>query len=140
MVDPGIKKYTILKKDLPPVNQYNDYAVRYRIVSEDKNRFSHWSPIFILESKAVTAVSGQVSVSGNTVTAVWGDEEDRPKYDVFVNFDSAGYAYHGTTPIHTYSFIKTGTTSVRVAIQIESIEKIRQNELTIFQSSVISLV
>jgi hypothetical protein len=47
MPDAGIKKVTIFKNELPAVNANNvSYSVRYRIVSEDKNRFSAWSPIF----------------------------------------------------------------------------------------------
>lgn len=48
MVDFGIKKASIRHEDLPYVN-YDDtnlfYDVKYRIISEDKNRISHWSPI-----------------------------------------------------------------------------------------------
>ncbi len=48
MVDKNIKKNIILKKDLPgfigdPTQL--KYELRYRIISEDKNRLSHWSPI-----------------------------------------------------------------------------------------------
>ena len=53
MVDSNIKKITILKKDLPNYIGDNDslsYQVRYRVVSEDKNRSSHWSPIYKLGS------------------------------------------------------------------------------------------
>jgi hypothetical protein len=48
MADSGIKQTIIKSSDLPNVLG-NDtelkYTLRYRIVSEDKNRFSHWSPI-----------------------------------------------------------------------------------------------
>lgn len=53
MVDQNIKKVRILKKDLPNYVGNNDelfYQIRYRIVSEDKNRSSHWSPIHKLGS------------------------------------------------------------------------------------------
>ena len=53
MVDQNIKKVRILKKDLPNYVGNNDelfYQMRYRVVSEDKNRSSHWSPIHKLES------------------------------------------------------------------------------------------
>jgi len=53
MVDKNIKKVRILKKDLPNYIGNNDelfYQMRYRIVSEDKNRSSHWSPIYKLNS------------------------------------------------------------------------------------------
>lgn len=51
MVDIGIKKVIIKKSDLPnPVgnNTTLDYNIRYRVISEDQNRFSHWSPITTL--------------------------------------------------------------------------------------------
>ena len=53
MVDQNIKKVRILKKDLPNYIGNNDelfYQMRYRVVSEDKNRSSHWSPIHKLGS------------------------------------------------------------------------------------------
>lgn len=49
MVDSNIKKITILKKDLPNYigdNSSLSYQIKYRVVSEDKNRSSHWSPIY----------------------------------------------------------------------------------------------
>lgn len=52
MLDKNIKKFIIKKADLPNVIGDNDiltYNTRYRIVSEDKNRTSHWSKIFNLE-------------------------------------------------------------------------------------------
>jgi hypothetical protein len=48
MVDSNIKKNIILKKDLPSLIGNNtdlNYEIRYRVISEDKNRVSHWSPI-----------------------------------------------------------------------------------------------
>lgn len=48
MVDSGIKQSIIKSSDLPPTLGDNTnliYTLRYRILSEDKNRFSHWSPI-----------------------------------------------------------------------------------------------
>ena len=54
MSDKNIKKNIILKKDLPSVigdNTTLNYEIRYRIVSEDKNRLSHWSPINVLEAQ-----------------------------------------------------------------------------------------
>lgn len=48
MVDSGIKKVVVKNKELPLVS-FDDtdlfYDLRYRIISEDKNRTSHWSPV-----------------------------------------------------------------------------------------------
>ena len=107
----------------------------------DQNRFSHWSPIAQLEVPAVTQVEGDVGVSGNIIQTVWSDEENRPSYDVFVDFDNSGYSYHGTTPIHTYSFLSNiSYSTVQVAIQVASIEKERASSITIFESPEINLV
>jgi hypothetical protein len=46
MADLGIKKIKISQANLPPINsEIEGYSVRYRIVSDDKNRTSQWSPI-----------------------------------------------------------------------------------------------
>jgi len=140
MADPGIKKLTIPKNQLPPVSDNNQYILRYRIVSDDKNRASHYSTIFLATANEIQPVSGNLSISGNSLVAVWGDENNRPKYDIFVKFDNGAYQYHGTSPIHTYGFLKTGTINVRVAVQVEGINKKRNAELTIFESNLVSLV
>lgn len=61
MADKNIKKITIKKSDLPPVignDVQLDYNLRYRVISEDQNRFSYWSPISTL------SVSGTGSETG----------------------------------------------------------------------------
>jgi hypothetical protein len=49
MVDPGIKKYRQEYTELPPISSDTEgYSLRYRIISEDRNRVSHWSPVYLL--------------------------------------------------------------------------------------------
>ena len=141
MADAGIKKVIIRKASLPALDHDKvGYVFRYRIVSEDKNRTSQWSPINLVLDNSITAVAGAVQVSTSVISAVWGDELNRPKYDVFVGFDGATATYHGTAPIHSYQFIKTGTTNVRVIIQVESSEKTLNANLQIYNSGLVSLV
>jgi hypothetical protein len=142
MADAGIKKLVIPRSQLPPVNDDNEYVLRYRIVSDDKNRTSHYSSIFTAVANTIEPVNGNLSRNGNSLIAVWGDENTRPKYDIFVKFDNGTYEYHGTSPIHTYGFVKkdSATINVRVAVQVEGINKTRNAELTIFESSIVSLV
>lgn len=142
---PRGKQKVILDKDsLPPVSRLSNgnygYITRYRIISEDQNRYSHWSPIREVAVPSVTQVSGNVAVNGEIVQAVWGDEEGRPEYDVFVKFDSGDYVYHGTTPTHQYSFLAEVAIAVQVAIQISSTEKARASQITIFESDPVDLV
>ena len=141
MADAGIKRVIIKKSSLPAVdNNKVGYVFRYRVVSEDKNRTSQWSPINLVLDNSITSVAGTVQVSSSVISSVWGDELNRPKYDVFVGFDGATATYHGTTPIHSYQFIKTGTTNVRVIIQVESSEKTLNANLQIYNSGLVSLV
>lgn len=140
MADAGIKQIRIPKNELPPVDENNSYTLRYRVVSEDKNRSSHYSPMTSIESITVETVSGTLVKNGTYSTAIWDDATNNPKYDIFVKFDGGSYIYHGTSPIHTYSFLNTGTVSVRVLVQIEGILKTRNPYLTIFESSIVSLV
>lgn len=133
-----IKKVTINKNELPPVTDSNGYYFRYRIVSEDKNRYSHWSEINYVENFPVTLVDGSVSINSDltTATVVWGDEENRPKYDIFVKFDSGDFIYHGTSSTHSYSFLlDLLATSLEVKVQIEGVSKTIQEDLIIFETS-----
>lgn len=141
----GQEKVIVPKQDLPPVSLLSDgshgYIMRYRIVSEDQNRFSHWSPIREIPVPTPIPVDGNLAIIGTTGLAVWGDEESRPNYDVFVSFDGADYFYHGTSPTHNYTFIiDPGTSTVQVAIQIESTTHERALNIQIFESQVVSLV
>lgn len=136
----GPRKATIPKNDLPALSKIGKnvfgYLTRYRIISEDRNRFSHWSPVFAVsvfdEDNPAPEVGGTINVIGSAITIVWDDAADRPKYDVFVKFDENEYFYHGTSPIHTYSIINTeNATDIYAAIQIEGVNKERSDVLTI---------
>jgi hypothetical protein len=141
MADANIKKLRILKSSLPPIDHDTEkYNIRYRVISEDRNRVSHWSPIYNSDGVDLVVTSGAVSRAGNIITAVWGDENDFPEYDVFVKFDSGDFFYHGKSKVHSYSFLKTGTTSVRVKVQIISSKKEIKEALNIFDSGTVSLI
>ena len=141
MVDTNIKKLRILKSSLPPIDHDTlKYNLRYRLISDDRNRNSHWSPIYNSSGETLESVSGAVSKAENVITAVWGDENLYPEYDVFVKFDSGAFFYHGTSTIHSYAFLKTGTSSVRVKVQIVSSKKEIKAALNIFDSGIVSLV
>ena len=141
MADANIKKTRILKSALPPIDSDTlKYNTRYRVISEDKNRTSHWSPIYNSDGVDLIVTSGAVSRAGNVITAVWEDQNDFPEYDVFVKFDSSDFFYHGKSKVHSYSFLKTGTTTVRVKVQIISSKKEIKAALNIFDSGTVSLV
>lgn len=140
MADRGIKNVVVLKQDLPAVNAENQYSVRYRIVSDDKNRYSEWSPTFLVTGNGITQVTAEASVSGKVVSIVWSDPQPRAGYDIFIKFDSGQYAYHGKSTTTSYSLISTGTTSFKFLIQVESMSKQVNQSIKIYESQVIPLV
>jgi uncharacterized protein (DUF2141 family) len=141
MADANIKKIRILKSALPAIDHDTlKYNARYRLISEDKNRTSHWSPIYNSDGVDIVVTSGAVSKTGDVITAVWGDQNDFPEYDVFVKFDSNDFFYHGKSKVHSYSFLKTGTTTVRVKVQVISSKKEIKAALNVFDSGTVSLI
>jgi len=140
MSDSGIKKVVIPKSSLVELTSDNKYLIRYRIVSDDRNRVSAWSPVFSLNAKEPQEINAEFSISGKLVTLVWEDEENRPQYDIFVKFDSQDYFYHGPSSVRTYTFINNAEDSFRFAIQASGISKTRNFNLELYESEEIPLV
>lgn len=124
MPDSGIKKVTIKNEDLPIVNnQVGGYAVRYRIVSDDKNRVSHWSPTYYIDAQ-YTYVNGNISTpskSGSIISIAWdrvtvkkGDNQIGKirDYEVWIRWDKGDggdWIYDGKVQTNTASFVIPST-------------------------------
>jgi hypothetical protein len=74
MADLGIKKYRQPYINLPPINSETEgYSLRYRVISEDRNRVSHWSPIYLIVPE-YTYVPGSIEFnSANQISAFTWD-------------------------------------------------------------------
>lgn len=142
MADKGIKNVVIKKEFLGKVTSSNSRVVRFRIVSEDKNRKSAYSKIFITGSDAVVIGPGDINKVGNTILVNWttGQTIIQITYDIFVGFDGASPTYLDSTGSKSYSFLKNGTQSVRVIIQISSTSPQLANYLEVYDSGLFSLV
>ena len=73
MADSGIKKYRVPYSSLPAINSISEgYTLKYRIISEDRNRISHWSPITMLQPE-YTYVPGIIRhTSGSQIASfIW---------------------------------------------------------------------
>jgi hypothetical protein len=138
MADAGIKKVIIQKKNLPSVfGTDQKYVVRYRIISEDKNRTSHWSAQYKLNAPAVSTVSHSISVdeAANVVKLVWNDVTNIPGYDVYVKWDSGSWAYLTTANTNNYTcLIKDSSTTVQFAVQVPTFPKSRFSQSTLFET------
>jgi hypothetical protein len=140
-----VKKVTLEKKDFPPLSPNGQYLLRYRIISEDKNRTSHWSPIYEIDVRAfIEQVSGDLQISNGSlaITTIWDASYIASSYDVFVSFGIynvgtatiawGNYAYHGSSDSTSYSFLRpAAVTDIRVKIQLAGIEKQVNPTLTI---------
>jgi hypothetical protein len=140
--DKGIKNIIVKKDLLGKVTSSNGIALRFRIVSEDKNRKSPYSQIFITQSGDVSLGSGDIRQLGNTLILSWASAplSTQKLYDVFIGFDSSTPTYKITTESTNYSFLKTGTTSVRAIVQASSINPTLNQDLEIYDSGNFGLV
>jgi hypothetical protein len=142
MADKGIKNVVIKKDLLGKVTSSNSRVVRFRLIAEDKNRKSAYSKIFITDSQAIIVGQGDVNLVGNTISVTWSSSQSSVQisYDVFVGFDGLTPSYLGTSSSQNYSFLKTGTQSVRVIVQISSINPVLTPSLDVYDSGIVSLV
>lgn len=150
-----IKKATVPESILGLLDwETEGYLIRYRIVAENKNIRSHWSPIYLISSPDFLIVDGSYSETlgqdNKTIgSVVWGDANGRPSYDVFVSFysnsllysanenpflyDGSYYFYHGTTQTHNYSFIVPDDSEfINIIVQPASNKKLIKDSLIIF--------
>jgi hypothetical protein len=133
MADKGIKNVIIKKDLLGKVTSSNARVVRFRLIAEDKNRKSAYSKIFITGSDAVIVGAGDVNPIGNSIFVNWsvGEGSTQLTYDIFAGFDGAIPTYRGSTSSQNYSFLKQGTQSVRVVVQVSTIDPKKFAEVTI---------
>lgn len=152
MADVGIKKVVLTKDKLSSVSgDYLNYIVRYRIVSEDKNRHSYWSPNYSVLAIALPDTNFDVSkpsTTSNTVNCVWDPPSNLgvQSFDVYLKWthptpaSTIDWYYAATVYTNTYSaIIKTGFSSLDVAIQVPTFSKERYVPATLCTDS-LSLV
>lgn len=96
----SIKKAKIFKDSLPAINSLTgEYSVRYRIISEDKNRVSAWSQIFQVDPDYtyvpgkinIASLSGATTISWDAVSIKIGDNLIRKAkdYDIWAKYSKA---------------------------------------------------
>jgi hypothetical protein len=138
-----IKKVVVAKKDLPAFSaENNSYSVRYRIVSEDKNRFSHWSPYYSVTRQTSPTVPCSVTVLDGVVTMVWKQPVDHniKEFDIYFKIDSGSFAYVSTVSSTQFStLIDQSATSITAVIQLSTYPKQYLQSAVIFTSALITI-
>ena len=125
----NLKKAKIPVSDIPVVDAENQYIVRYRVVSEDKNRVSHWSQFLKVPGPTINPASaGAITVTVNDITVNWYDSPRRGSYDVFVRYGTGAslgtatwtsYTYSGSSTSQSYTLLNTPTTAGYVGILVQ---------------------
>jgi hypothetical protein len=138
MATENIKKVIIKQSDLPPLMVENQgYVFRYRIISDDKNRRSHWSPIknikpeFTFVAKTInhdkagainTVVWDAVTIKKGTNTIKQADS-----YDVWLKWhrgDNADWIHHGTINNNSFSIVTPSTYTISDVEQVSAPNKL----------------
>jgi hypothetical protein len=68
------KRVVIKKENLPNINVLTKkYNIRYRIITNDRNRTSYWSPIYSVDPENIYVPSGEILIEKHTgySTLVW---------------------------------------------------------------------
>ena len=143
MADKGSKKVIIKKEDLPAFDgERQAYSVRYRVVSADKNRNSHWSPYYSLSKDPAPIVNFSVTVVSNLINMVW----EKPSgseikvYDVYIKIDQGNWVYTASTGSTQFStLIPSGSTTVMASVQLPTYPKQHFPSSAIFISEEITI-
>lgn len=154
MADDGIKKVIINKADLPSISGSDfTYNIRYRIISEDKNRTSHWSRIHNLSAtNQIPAINLSYSYVKEIVTTSIGTNTalrvnwivpstlNINTFDIFVKRNAGSYTYYGTSYTNTYVVLRESTeTSMQILVQAPTYPKSVTVAAKLFETSAITV-
>lgn len=139
------KKIVVIpKSELIPIDGKNEYLVRFRITSDDRNRFSEWSSIFSVLGTGVAEIPEfrVASFTNNSiVTIVWDGLPSNNTFDIFVSYDGGLMTYHGSSSENRYMFIHPANIQTyKFSIQVASVSKEYNQSLQVFESEVLSVV
>jgi hypothetical protein len=137
---------------------YGNYIVRYRIISEDRNRVSHWSPLYIL-SPYIAGYEADQGITVQVVNSILSVTWDIPANSSLKDFDVyVAWGVGATIPgsnegvgVYTYQATVSGNffsmpvpdssyTRVSVAIQTRTYPRKFWPDVVIARSSVINMI
>jgi hypothetical protein len=152
--NPIVKKVIIKKQDLPAFNgNLQSYLVRYRIVSEDRNRASHWSPRYKVNVEPEIDreldppedwIPHSVVASENKqiINIVWTPPANlKSDFDLYVKWGTDDFKYFESMQTSSYTIlVPLGYTAAEFAVQVPTFPKERFLKATLFESDPVSLV
>jgi hypothetical protein len=135
-------KIVIKKENLPAINfQTESYSVRYRLTTEDRNRFSYWSPIYgVSVNPNYTVTETSVTHSGTLVTAVWQNVANITSYDVWIAWANSttptNFSYYGTFSQNMVNIFNTSSYNrFSIKVYVASQDKTQNSNFLVSQHS-----
>lgn len=137
--DRGIKKVIIPKSKLPGFfGENRKYILRYRFISEDKNRTSHWSPVYkiIAEDTPEEILNSLIiDTSNKVINLAWQPQSNISEYHIYIKWNNGGWQYYAKTSQTNYSIVYgSDKTYVHVAVQVPTIPLEKFNDAELFQN------
>jgi hypothetical protein len=134
--DQGIKKIIIPKSKLPGFfGENRQYVLRYRFISEDKNRTSHWSPVYkILAEDTPSEILNSmiIDTANKVINLAWQPQPHIEEYFIYIKWNNSGWQYYTKTSQTNYSIVYSADkTYVHIAVQPKTIplERFADSEL-----------
>lgn len=140
----NLKKARIPVSDIKLVDAENNYVLRYRIVSDDKNRVSHWSQFLRIPGPPIDSAGydGAIAVTVKDISVSWYDTPRRGSYDIFVRYGNGtstqnitwgSYSYSGSSLTQTYTILNNVSANyIGVLVQVSG-NKTLNNALKIYE-------
>lgn len=143
-------KIVIKKDELPPISADDEgYNLRIRLVSQDRNRVSFWTPLLTVEAPAVTEIPCLINIvntgTGKLINLSWDDPNNSKEFDIYVRWRMtpsgplSDWTYKGSTFSNTWSLLDPGAHTFIVAVQKVSYPKIYAQRYALFTSDEINL-
>lgn len=157
-------KFVVPVENLPAPNEDGDHLFRFRIISEDRNRLSQYSTLYVIESKGQVfplQTTAQLVTSASVVNLYWEtpsiynvgasavgasvlhNHESEWKIhdsDIFVSWDSGDFEYFGRSRDSEIAIIKRpGTSTIRVIGQVANHPPTRSDKFKIFDTGTVTL-
>jgi len=137
------KIVTLNKNNLPINSDTGEYIFRYRVISNDRNRFSAWSPQYRLQAPTISQILAANNIASlqaptYTVQTVGSDKiasifwnvppafSSVERYDVFIKWGPASgtnsWEFLRTVSAGSFSIVKPTTqTATLINIKIQSV-------------------
>lgn len=137
--DQGIKKIIIPKSKLPGFfGENRQYVLRYRFISEDKNRTSHWSPAYKIVAEDTPSEilnSLIIDTTNKVINLAWEPQANMEEYFIYLKWNNSGWQYYTKTSQTNYSIVYDSTkTYVHIAVQTKTIPLERFADAILFEN------